>query len=192
MEKLTRYCIEDFTELIYYNSNMVHKRRLRSLLGRIRHQRDYDVHIIEAIPILEHLLEKPFYLKEEDNHEFYVIYDPSLKEDLEIEESESYIYFILSDDGYVKIGLSNDPEKRLKSLQTATAHELKIIHQIPGLAIGKPIPERNLEILDQLLKDVPHDGEDHVVEIRVRWEGYHVILRNKGLKIDGEDVGEIG
>lgn len=132
MEKLTRYCIEDFTELIYYNSNMVHKRRLRSLLGRIRHQRDYDVHIIEAIPILEHLLEKPFYLKEEDNHEFYVIYDPSLKEDLEIEESESYIYFILSDDGYVKIGLSNDPEKRLKSLQTATAHELKIIHQIPG------------------------------------------------------------
>lgn len=65
-------------------------------------------------------------------------------------------------------------------------------HQKPGLAIGKPIPERNLEILDQLLKDVPHDGEDHVVEIRVRWEGYHVILRNKGLKIDGEDVGEIG
>lgn len=47
--------------------------------------------------------------------------------------------------------------------------------------------ERNLEIavdnnkiLQELLKDVPQDLKDHTITMRVRWEGYHVIIMNKG------------
>lgn len=47
--------------------------------------------------------------------------------------------------------------------------------------------ERNLEIavennkiLQELLKDVPRDLKDHTITITVRWEGYHVIIMNKG------------
>jgi hypothetical protein len=55
---------------------------------------------------------------------------------------------------------------------------------------NEEIARDNNRILQELLKDVPQDQKDHIVTIKVRWEGFHVILRNKGLKIDGEDVGE--
>jgi hypothetical protein len=58
----------------------------------------------------------------------------------------------------------------------------------PGKAIGKPTLERNQEVLQQVLEDVPRDGKDHTVEMQVRWEGYGIILRSKGLKVDGENV----
>jgi hypothetical protein len=60
--------------------------------------------------------------------------------------------------------------------------------QKPGKAIGKPIMERNQEILNTLREYIPHDGKDHVVELRVHREGYGLILRERGLKVDGEPV----
>lgn len=60
--------------------------------------------------------------------------------------------------------------------------------QKPGLAIGKPIIERNQEIIELMLEDVPHDRKDHTVEMVVRREGYGLILRERGLKVDGENV----
>lgn len=42
------------------------------------------------------------------------------------------VYFIQNEKGRIKIGFSNDPEKRLKELQTATDEELKIIGIKPG------------------------------------------------------------
>ncbi len=56
-------------------------------------------------------------------------------------------------------------------------------------AIGKPARERNQEILNTVLEDVPEDGKWHHVEMMVRWEGYHVVIRDNGLKVDGESVG---
>lgn len=38
----------------------------------------------------------------------------------------------------------------------------------------------NNKILQELLKDVPHDNKRHHVEMTVKWEGYHVIIMNKG------------
>jgi hypothetical protein len=55
---------------------------------------------------------------------------------------------------------------------------------------NQEIAHDNNRILQGLLKDVPHDNKDHKVELRVRWEGYTVIIKNKGLKVDGEDIGE--
>lgn len=48
----------------------------------------------------------------------------------------------------------------------------------------------NNKIIQGFLKDVPHDQKWHKVELQVRWEGFHVIIKNKGLKVDGEDIGE--
>jgi hypothetical protein len=61
--------------------------------------------------------------------------------------------------------------------------------QKPNQAIGKPVLKRNQEVIEQVLEDVPHDGLDHTVEMRVRREGYGLIIRNRGLKVDGESVG---
>ncbi len=52
------------------------------------------------------------------------------------------------------------------------------------------IARDNQEILNELLRDVPHDNKAHTIQLQVKWDGYHIILKNKGLKIDGEDVGE--
>lgn len=41
-----------------------------------------------------------------------------------------YVYFI-SDGEYLKIGISNNPESRLRTLQTSNARPLEIIHVIP-------------------------------------------------------------
>lgn len=55
-------------------------------------------------------------------------------------------------------------------------------------AQGKPIMENNQEIINQLREYIPHDGKDHTVEMVVRREGYGIILRERGLKVDGENV----
>lgn len=97
-------------------------------------------HIIrEKILIIDHdlavnlILKFPFpepFKLEKKKDEVWLVWDP-IPEKPRITIT-SKIYFILSDDGYVKIGLSNEPEKRLKSLQTATAHQLEIIYLMPG------------------------------------------------------------
>jgi hypothetical protein len=60
--------------------------------------------------------------------------------------------------------------------------------QKPNQAIGKPVRERNQELLNTVLRDVPHDGADHTVEMVVRWEAFEVIIQNKELRIDGEPL----
>lgn len=47
-------------------------------------------------------------------------------------ESETrYVYAIAHPHGYVKIGYSNDPQKRLKSHQTSCPYKLWILAQLP-------------------------------------------------------------
>jgi predicted GIY-YIG superfamily endonuclease len=49
-----------------------------------------------------------------------------------LDETE-YVYFIQSgSNGSVKIGLSNDPERRLRQLQTGNLRELRLRHVVPG------------------------------------------------------------
>jgi predicted GIY-YIG superfamily endonuclease len=38
-----------------------------------------------------------------------------------------YIYIISNDQGYIKVGVSKHPEKRLKQLQTGNEHKLELI-----------------------------------------------------------------
>lgn len=45
---------------------------------------------------------------------------------------EQFIYFIRSSEGFVKIGLSNNPEKRLKTLQTASPYKLDLAYKMKG------------------------------------------------------------
>lgn len=47
---------------------------------------------------------------------------------------------------------------------------------------------RNQKLWNKVLKDIPHDNKDHIVKIPVRWEGFHVILKDSKLEIDGEMV----
>jgi hypothetical protein len=43
------------------------------------------------------------------------------------------IYFIKSNDGYIKIGFTeNNPEQRLRALQTGNPHKLEIIYTMSG------------------------------------------------------------
>jgi len=43
----------------------------------------------------------------------------------------SYVYFIQSEDGYIKIGKSRKPYERLKTLQNSNPHKLRIVLLIP-------------------------------------------------------------
>ena len=45
---------------------------------------------------------------------------------------KEHVYFIQSSDGRIKIGVSNHPEKRLASLQTGHAGELRLLATTPG------------------------------------------------------------
>ena len=42
----------------------------------------------------------------------------------------SYVYLIRSEEGLFKIGVSNNPKSRLKALQSATPHNLTLIHAV--------------------------------------------------------------
>lgn len=48
----------------------------------------------------------------------------------------------------------------------------------------------NNKIIQKLLQDVPHDKKPHQVEMRVKWNGVHLVILNQGLKVDGEDIGD--
>lgn len=54
-----------------------------------------------------------------------------------------YIYFITTDDGFVKIGKSNHPNKRFSDLQSANPHKL----ELNVCFIGDPFLEDLLHIL---------------------------------------------
>lgn len=41
-----------------------------------------------------------------------------------------YVYFIQQGRGSIKIGVSDDPERRLKELQTATSRQLRLIAKL--------------------------------------------------------------
>jgi hypothetical protein len=69
----------------------------------------------------------------EKDEELILVWDPTEKILITNQsKSKSYVYFISSSDGYVKIGSSTNPEARLKNLQTATHHLLQLVHVIPG------------------------------------------------------------
>jgi len=38
-----------------------------------------------------------------------------------------YIYIISNEQGYIKVGVSNNPERRVKQLQTGNEHKLKLL-----------------------------------------------------------------
>ena len=44
----------------------------------------------------------------------------------------SKIYFMLNGEGYIKIGVSNNPEKRKSSLQSGSVNDFEILHMMPG------------------------------------------------------------
>lgn len=51
----------------------------------------------------------------------------------ESEEDGQLVYFLrMGEDGPVKIGISSDVKKRVKTLQTAIPYELKLLGAIPG------------------------------------------------------------
>lgn len=41
--------------------------------------------------------------------------------------THDYIYIISNDQGYIKVGVSKHPEKRLKQLQTGNEHQLTLL-----------------------------------------------------------------
>lgn len=45
---------------------------------------------------------------------------------------EQFIYFICQGEDLIKIGLSQDPEKRLKALQTASSEKLYLRYKLKG------------------------------------------------------------
>ena len=50
----------------------------------------------------------------------------------EPQPQREYIYFIADEDGYIKIGHAGHPQARLKSLQTASRQELRLLATTPG------------------------------------------------------------
>jgi hypothetical protein len=65
--------------------------------------------------------------------------------------SDSFLYIIAaSSHGPVKLGISGDPERRVRQLQTGHAQRLQIYHQEPVAASQAPRYERLLH------KDVAH------------------------------------
>lgn len=47
--------------------------------------------------------------------------------------TEGYVYFIRNNEGYIKIGIATDVQKRLAQLQTANAHKLELVGAIPHI-----------------------------------------------------------
>jgi len=39
-----------------------------------------------------------------------------------------YMYIIANDKGYIKVGVSNNPDRRLRQLQTGNAHKLTLLY----------------------------------------------------------------
>lgn len=63
-----------------------------------------------------------------------------------------YIYFIISEDGFVKIGTSTSPYNRLDSLQTANPHKLELKLTIKGNC-------KIEKLMHKLLRKYHHRGE---------------------------------
>lgn len=47
--------------------------------------------------------------------------------DIEEENNLDYVYMIADESNYIKVGISKDPEKRLKSLQTGHPNKLHLL-----------------------------------------------------------------
>jgi len=69
-----------------------------------------------------------------------------------VNERGIYTYFIVSEDGFVKIGVAKNPWDRLKGLQTANPHNLSL----ELLILGDIEIER---LMHKLLKKHHHRGE---------------------------------
>ncbi len=54
--------------------------------------------------------------------------------DLDIENCDEYFVYAIQEcgTGHIKIGISKDPERRVKQLQTANSQELKLLHYVPA------------------------------------------------------------
>lgn len=54
--------------------------------------------------------------------------------DLDIEDFDEYFVYAIqeSETGRIKIGISKDPERRIKELQTANSQKLKLLHYVPA------------------------------------------------------------
>ncbi|MBK1642199.1 hypothetical protein CKO12_09970 [Chromatium okenii] len=54
--------------------------------------------------------------------------------DLDIENYDEYFVYAIQEceTGHIKIGISKDPERRVKQLQTANSQELRLLHYVPA------------------------------------------------------------
>ncbi len=68
------------------------------------------------------------------------------------EPEKSFLYVIAaSENGPVKLGMSGNPERRLKQLQTGHAERLNLYH-------AEPVPEEKARIYERLLhKNIGHN-----------------------------------
>jgi len=86
-----------------------------------------------------------------------------------LEYNPLFVYFITSSEGLIKIGLSSNPEKRLKTLQTASPYYLKLIYKMYG--------SRELEkYLHELFKQYHVKNEwFECSEVIIKFTGYKFI-----------------
>lgn len=85
---------------------------------------------------------------------------------------ETFVYVIASElePNTVKIGLSRDPDKRVKQLQTGHAAPLKVFHQVA-------FPAQNTRLVEQIL----HRELNHK---RIRGEWFSLTIEQAIAEVD--------
>jgi Meiotically up-regulated gene 113 len=100
-------------------------------------------------------------------------------------ERRQMVYVITADHGLSKIGISNDPAGRLKSLQTGSAHPLRV-----ALAIPVPTASTAYEIEQEahaLLTDRRASGEWFSVSSNVAIAAVYGAAERLGVDLNGEE-----
>jgi hypothetical protein len=137
MDVFVELCFVEFETQFKNKLNEKCTWEIGSLLKWVDRHQNFKLSIEEAIPRLEPYMKHPYRL-EEHNGELFLIHEINPKKkaqhskDAIIYPLFSNVYFILSEAGLIKIGLSDNPKKRLSQLQTGSPYHLRLIHQMPG------------------------------------------------------------
>ena len=70
---------------------------------------------------------------------FEDLWAEKVKEQEALVSSQGYLYFVGADEGPIKIGMTSNPKKRIKGLQTGHPHKLRYLALVPNASLQEAV-----------------------------------------------------